>query len=57
MKGFGFQASMQLGCRVSRLIEVYFEPQASISSKKIEFETTHPAEGEVHLMLGTKFYF
>ncbi len=53
----GLEAAIQAGVRVTPNVEVYLEPSATIFTKGIEPGTSHPAEGELKLSLGTKFYF
>lgn len=54
----GVQAAMQMGFRLSPLVEVYLQPEAAVYSNRIEPRgTSHPADGELRLTLGTKFHF
>lgn len=54
----GLHAAMQAGVRVSKSVELYVEPSATIFTKKIETAgAAHAAEGEVRLSIGTKYHF
>ena len=53
----GVEAALQAGVRVTPNVEIYLEPSATAFAKGINPGTSHPAEGELKLSLGTKFYF
>ena len=54
----GIHAAMQAGLRVSKSVELYVEPSATIFTKKIEpAGAGHAAEGEARLSIGTKYHF
>ena len=54
----GLHAAMQAGLRVSKSVELYVEPSATIFTNKIEtVGNRHAAEGEMRLSIGTKYHF
>lgn len=54
----GVTAAMQLGMGVTKNIDVYIEPSATIFTKKIEpVHYKHPAEGELMLSIGARYNF
>ena len=54
----GIHAAMQAGLRVSKSVELYVEPSATVFTKKIEpVGAGHAAEGELRLSIGTKYHF
>lgn len=53
----GLQGGVQLGYDVLPALEVFAEPSASMYPKRLVKGSTHPFEGEVKLMVGTKFKF
>lgn len=54
----GVQAALQIGARVAQNVDLYLEPAADVySSKILKRSTSHPAEGEVRLQLGTRIHF
>ena len=55
--GVGLEAGLQLGAKVSDGFEIFLEPCAQLMSKTIMRNSGHPAEGNVKLMLGTKYNF
>lgn len=53
----GLQGSIQVGWSVLPALEFFAEPSASMYAKRLVQGTTHPFEGEVRLMVGTKVNF
>lgn len=53
----GLRAGLQFGHNIGDKWNIYLEPHASITSKRIWVGSTHPADGQVGLMLGTKYRF
>ena len=54
----GFQTALQLGWKVTPIVELYAQPEASFYSAKIvPHSTSHPIDGQLTLSLGTKFHF
>ncbi len=53
----GLEAAIQAGVRVTPSVELYLEPSATLFTKAVNPGTSHPAEGELKLSLGSKFYF
>lgn len=54
----GVQAALQIGARVAQNVDIYLEPAADVySSNILKHSTSHPAEGEVRLQLGTRIHF
>lgn len=55
--GVGLEGGLQVGMRLTPKCEIYLEPAATLTSKTITRGSGHPAEGQVRLMLGTKYNF
>lgn len=53
----GLQAALEAGWRFSSGLELFLRPQATLLTKGISGGKGHPAEGELRLMLGTKYCF
>lgn len=54
----GLRGAVQAGLRLSPSVEIYIEPSATVYTKKIEApHSTHPADGELRLSIGTKLHF
>lgn len=55
----GGKFAIQAGFRVSKHVEVYVEPSATVYGKNVEFHVMkhHPLEGEARVSLGTKYHF
>ena len=54
----GVHAALQTGFKVSKCVELYFEPSATAFTKKIEgSDWCSPATVELRMSIGTKFHF
>lgn len=53
----GLRAGLQIGGNVGKNWSIYAEPHANITTKNIWVGSTHPADGQVGLMVGTKYRF
>lgn len=53
----GLQASVEAGWRFNSGLEVFVRPQGVVYAKSIAKSTQHPAEGELRLLIGTKWAF
>lgn len=53
----GLRAGLQIGGNVGKNWSIYAEPHANITTKKVWVGSTHPADGQVGLMVGTKYRF
>lgn len=54
----GLKAAMQLGCNVTKTVEIFFEPSATVYTRSIDTgNASHPVDGELKVSLGTKFHF
>jgi hypothetical protein len=56
---FGGKLALQLGFQVSKSVEIYAEPSATIYPEDVEplKNSPHPLEGELRLSIGTKYKF
>lgn len=56
--GIGLEAGFQLGVRIpSSAFEVFAEPSINVISSSIMSHGWRPAEADIKLMVGTKYYF
>lgn len=53
----GLQAGLQLGYMLTPACELFAEPAAVLTGKNVWRGSSRPAEGQLRLMLGTKYHF